>query len=67
MPLRLDSQSPDFATRFRAFLAAKRETAQDVEQAVRHIIDEVRTYGDRALLQLTLEFDRLDLARSTCG
>src|SRR5579864_299032 len=63
MPLRLDSQSPDFAARFRAFLGVKREAAQDIEQRVRHIIDEVRAYGDRALLQLTLEFDRLDLAK----
>src|SRR5664279_2139937 len=63
MPLRLDSQSADFSTCFRAFLAVKREAAQDVEKAVRHIIDEVKAYGDRALLQLTLEFDRLDLAK----
>ncbi|MGH6683637.1 MAG: histidinol dehydrogenase, partial [Pseudolabrys sp.] len=63
MPLRLDSQSADFAERFRAFLGVKREAAQDVEQRVRHIIDEVKAYGDRALLQLTLEFDRLDLAK----
>src|SRR6185437_13037466 len=62
MPLRLDSQSPDFAARFGAFLGVKRGAAQDVEQRVRHIIDEVKAYGDRALLQLTLEFDRLDLA-----
>ena len=63
MPLRLDSQAPDFATRFSAFLAVKREAAQDVEKSVRHIIAEVRAHGDRALLQLTLEFDRLDLAK----
>src|SRR5450755_3589376 len=63
MPLRLDSQSADFSTRFRAFLAVKREAAQDVEQSVRRIIAEVKAYGDRALLQLTLEFDRLDLAK----
>ncbi len=63
MPLRLDSQSPDFAAHFRAFLAVKREAAQDVEQAVRHIIDEVKAHGDRAVQQLTLEFDRLDLAK----
>ena len=41
MPLRLDSQSADFAERFRAFLAVKREAAQDVEQAVRGIIADV--------------------------
>ncbi|HZL39018.1 MAG TPA: histidinol dehydrogenase [Pseudolabrys sp.] len=63
MPLRLDSQSADFSERIRAFLGVKREAAQDVEQRVRHIVDEVKTYGDRALLQLTLEFDRLDLAK----
>ena len=63
MPLRLDSQSADFSTRFRAFLAVKREAAQDVEQSVRRIIAEVKAYGDRALLQLTLQFDRLDLAK----
>ena len=63
MPLRLDSESADFSKRFRAFLAVKREAAQDVEQSVRRIIAEVKAYGDRALLQLTLEFDRLDLAK----
>ncbi len=63
MPLRLDSQSADFATRFRAFLAVKREAAQDVDERVRHILAEVKAYGDRALLQLTLEFDRLDLSK----
>ena len=63
MPLRLDSQSADFATRFQAFLAVKREAAQDVDNSVRHIIAEVRAYGDRAVQQLTLEFDRLDLAK----
>lgn len=63
MPLRLDSKSSDFSEQFRAFLAVKREAAQDVEQSVRRIIAEVKAYGDRALLQLTLEFDRLDLAK----
>ena len=64
MPLRLDSQSPDFADRFRAFLGVKREAAQDVEQAVRAIIAEVMARGDQALAELTLKFDRLDLAKT---
>ena len=64
MPLRLDSQSPDFAARFAAFLAVKREAAQDVEQAVRHIIGEVKAYGDRAVQQLTLEFDHVDVGKA---
>jgi len=67
MPLRLDSQSADFAMRFRAFLSAKREAAQDVEASVRDILAEVRAYGDRALLRLTLEFDRVDLGKVGMG
>jgi histidinol dehydrogenase len=63
MPIQLDSQSPDFSERFRALLGTKRETAQEVDQRVRNIIGEVKAYGDRALLQLTLEFDRLDFAK----
>ncbi|MEJ2626799.1 MAG: histidinol dehydrogenase [Pseudolabrys sp.] len=63
MPLRLDSQSPDFADRFRAFLGVKREAAQDVEQAVRAIIAEVVERGDKALQELTLKFDRVDLGK----
>lgn len=63
MPLLLDSRSADFAERFRAFLSVKREAAQDVEHKVRHIIDEVKAYGDRALIQLSLEFDRIDLTK----
>ena len=64
MPLRLDSQDPDFAQRFTAFLGVKRESAQDVEDSVRNIIAEVRAHGDKALAQLTLKFDRLDLAKA---
>ena len=64
MPLRLDSQSADFADRFRSLLALKRETAQDVEQAVRDIIADVVARGDRALFELTAKFDRVDLAKT---
>jgi histidinol dehydrogenase len=63
MPLRLDSQDPDFAAQFRAFLATKREAAQDVEQAVRGIIADVVARGDRALMELSRKFDRVDLDR----
>jgi histidinol dehydrogenase len=61
MPIRLDNRSADFAARFTAFLATKRETAQDVEQAVRAIVDDVRQNGDRALIALSAKFDRIDL------
>jgi histidinol dehydrogenase len=64
MPLRLDSQSADFAERFRSLLALKREAAQDVEQAVREIIADVVARGDRALFELTARFDRVALAKT---
>ncbi len=63
MPIRLDSRSADFAARFAALLATKREAAEDVEQTVRGIIAEVRNNGDRALVELTQKFDRVDLDR----
>jgi len=64
MPLRLDSQSADFAEQFRSLLALKREAAQDVEQVVRDIIADVVARGDRALFELTTKFDRVDLAKT---
>jgi len=64
MPLRLDSQSADFPTRFRVFLGVKREATQDVEQAVRAIIADVRARGDRALTELTAKYDGVDLAKA---
>src|SRR5262245_34100829 len=63
MPIRLDTRAPDFDKRFRDFLDTKRETAADVEQAVRGIIADVVARGDRALIELTRRFDRIDLDR----
>jgi histidinol dehydrogenase len=63
MPIRLDSRAGDFAERFRAFLATKREAAADVETAVRAIIADVAARGDAALLELSLKFDRVDLGQ----
>jgi histidinol dehydrogenase len=63
MPTRLDRTSADFAARFAAFLAAKREVAEDVEQAVRGIVDDVRRRGDAALIELSRKFDRVDLSQ----
>ncbi|HVV62885.1 MAG TPA: histidinol dehydrogenase, partial [Pseudolabrys sp.] len=63
MPLRLDSKAGDFAERFRGFLAVKRETAEDVEQSVRAIIADVAARGDRALIELSAKFDRVDLGK----
>jgi histidinol dehydrogenase len=64
MPLRLDSASADFAQRFNAFLATKREASTDVENAVRTIVDDVVKRGDAALLEATAKFDRLKLEAS---
>ncbi len=61
MPIRLDSRSADFPARFAAFLATKREVSADVDQAVRAIIADVRQNGDRALIELSRKFDRIDL------
>jgi histidinol dehydrogenase len=63
MPVRLDTRAPDFAERFRTFLATKRETAADVEASVRTIVADVAARGDRALIELTGKFDRVDLDR----
>jgi histidinol dehydrogenase len=65
MPIRLDSQDPDFERQFQAFLGVKRESAPDVEKAVRDIIAEVRARGDAALIALTAKFDRLTLTPET--
>jgi histidinol dehydrogenase len=61
MPLRLDTRAADFNKRVRAFLDTKREISEDVEQAVRAIIADVVARGDRALIELTRRFDRVEL------
>ncbi|WP_062111331.1 histidinol dehydrogenase [Aureimonas sp. AU40] len=65
MPQRLHIDQPDFETRFRALLAAKREASVDVETAVRAIIDDVRARGDAALIELTARYDELTLTPET--
>src|SRR4051794_6101462 len=59
MPIRLDTRSPDFPGKFRDFLGAKREGAEDVETAARAIIADVVARGDDALVELTRKFDRV--------
>ncbi len=61
MPIRLSTRDTDFGARFAAFLATKREAAKDVEAAVRTILEDVAARGDRALVELTRRFDRVDL------
>ena len=62
MPLHLTASDPGFDSAFAAFLASKREVSQDVDRAVRTIIAQVRRDGDKAIIELTQRFDRLDLA-----
>ncbi|HEY0331407.1 MAG TPA: histidinol dehydrogenase [Rhodopseudomonas sp.] len=61
MPIRLDRRNADFASRFNAFLATKREASLDIENATRGIVDDVARRGDAALLEATAKFDRLPL------
>jgi len=63
MPIRLDTGDPDFAERFDAFLATKREVAEDVVETARAVIADVIARGDTALIELTRRFDRLDVDR----
>ena len=65
MPVFLDARAPDFEPRFQALLSAKREDAPDVDAAVAAIIEDVRTRGDAAVIELTARFDRLELTPQT--
>ncbi len=60
----LKTADPDFEERFTALLAQKREQAADVNAAVAEIIARVREEGDRALIDLTLAHDALDLRQA---
>src|ERR1700676_2615041 len=64
MPIRIDTASSDFAARFDAFLATKREVSADIETATRAIVDDVAARGDAALIEATRKFDRLELDAS---
>ncbi len=65
MPAVLSTADPGFEPAFRALLAAKREDAVDVDDAVAAIIAQVRDGGDAALIALTERFDRLRLTPET--
>jgi histidinol dehydrogenase len=62
MPVRLFTADPGFEEEFRQLLAAKRESAADVDAAVAEIIQDVAARGDAALIDYTRRFDRVDLA-----
>jgi histidinol dehydrogenase len=61
MAVWLRTADRNFEDGFKALLGQKREQAQDVNDTVASIIAQVRADGDRALVDLTLKFDDLDL------
>lgn len=65
MPVFLETISPDFEAAFQALLTAKREDSPDVDAVVAQIIEDVRSRGDAAVIDLTTKFDRLELTPDT--
>ncbi|MDA3888210.1 MAG: histidinol dehydrogenase [Allgaiera sp.] len=65
MPVFLNTLDAGFEAAFRDLLAAKREDAPDVDDIVAGIIADVRARGDRAVIELTAKFDRLELTPET--
>jgi histidinol dehydrogenase len=57
----LSTSDPGFEAAFVALLAAKRESAFDVDNTVARIIDDVAERGDAALVEYTNRFDRVAL------
>src|SRR5438874_11477722 len=61
MAITLHTRDSGFEPAFAALLAAKRESAADVDGAVAAIIDDVVARGDAALVEYTNRFDRVSL------
>ena len=62
MAIRLNASDAGFEESFKELLAAKRESAPEVDQVVRDIIADVRRRGDEAVLHYTSRFDRHELS-----
>ena len=62
MVQRLNNSDSGFELAFAAFLNTKREASQDVNDAVRAILDDVRVRGDVAVADYTQKFDNLDVS-----
>lgn len=65
MPIRLNSADSEFEAAFNGLLNAKRETSQEVGEVVRGIVEDVRTRGDEAVLELTKKFDGVSATPQT--
>ena len=59
---KLDTRSADFQTRLDHLLAFESGQDASIESAVEEILRQVRRDGDRAVLEYTRRFDRLDVA-----
>ena len=64
MAVWLRTADPNFEDGFKTLLGQKREQAEDVNDKVASIVAQVRSSGDRALADLTLKFDGLDLRKA---
>ena len=62
MPLRLTHSAAGFAENFDAYIARRRDVAEDVAGVVADIIADVRERGDAAVAEYTQRFDRLDVS-----
>lgn len=65
MTLTLDIRDSNFERDFTSFLASKRENAADVNALVSEILENVRLHGNKAVLDYTNKFDRLNLTEQT--
>jgi histidinol dehydrogenase len=65
MASRLDARGAGFAEAFARLVQDRREAEADVRTAVEGLIDEVRTGGDAALVELGRRFDRVELTPAT--
>lgn len=61
MPLFLHHNNPEFDTKFNALIAEKKENSHDVNAVVADILQNVKTNGDKALVDYCKKFDRLDI------
>ncbi len=65
MPAWLDTRETGFEAAFAALLAAKREAAADVDDAVAAILADVKANGDAAVIAHTKRLDGFDLTPAT--
>ena len=65
MTVRLNHHQPDFAAQLKALLDSRNGTAADVAHTVKIILGDVRDRGDKALLDYTKKFDRVELVAAS--